>query len=912
MKKFFLLTSTSYFFLICHSQNVGIGTSSPQNKLHVAGGFRLDTLTSVGGAGLMTHDGNGVVYGIKFTGSSGDVLRGDGTFGAGASTTSWSLTGNAGTDPSTNFIGTTDAQPLFFKVNNSLAGHIDLASNNTAFGLGSLPSGTTGVTNAAFGFNALSANTTGYANTAQGHGALIVNTTGNQNTAVGTSALSRNTIGTQNTAVGVTALFSNYTGSNNTAIGFGADVTTDGLVNATAVGYNAKVGQSNSLVLGNGANVGIGTSSPQSMLHLTGSFRMDTVSNGADSGILRHDKNGVVYSLKFTGVATDVLRGDGTFGSGGSGAVGWLLSGNSGTNPASQFLGTSDAEPLLFRVNNITAGQIQLSNTNTGFGLGTLANATGNFNTAVGNYALYSNTTGDGNTSVGEGSMYSNTTGRWNTAHGDDALYSNTTGGSNTGIGNSALYANTTGNSNTATGTGALLWNTTGSSNTSVGTDALRNNTTASGNTASGFESLYSNNTGSGNTATGYSSLKSNTTGNTNTANGYTALYSNTTGYNNVGVGYTTLYSNTSGYSNTATGYSALHSNTTGYLNTANGYFALNSNTTGTYNSALGNGALTANTTGSYNVATGASALGSSTTGLYNTADGYQAAASNTTAWYNTAIGVHALYSNSTSHYNTAVGANALYYNTEYYNTAVGFGTLFNTTASQYNTAIGSQAGSNYNNGYNNVFVGANADVNGNDYYDVIAIGQGTTCTAPEQARIGNTFITSIGGQVGWTTFSDARYKKNIKEDVPGLAFINKLRPVTYNLDATALDNFLHRNQSKDKQMDGNAKARLDKALKEKEQMKLTGFVAQEVEKSAKELGFDFSGVDAPKNSNDVYGLRYSDFVVPLVKAMQEQQKIIEDQNEKIDTQQQQIVQQQQQIDLLIKDMSALKAKINH
>jgi len=49
-----------------------------------------------------------------------------------------------------------------------------------------------------------------------------------------------------------------------------------------------------------------------------------------------------------------------------------------------------------------------------------------------------------------------------------------------------------------------------------------------------------------------------------------------------------------------------------------------------------------------------------------------------------------------------------------------------------------------------------------------------------------------------------------------------------------------------------------------------TGFVAQEVEQAAKELNYEFSGVDAPKNENDVYGLRYAEFVVPLVKAVQE------------------------------------------
>ncbi len=48
----------------------------------------------------------------------------------------------------------------------------------------------------------------------------------------------------------------------NTAIGRYADVSTGNLTNATAIGANAEVSRSNSLVLGSGANVGIGTSSP--------------------------------------------------------------------------------------------------------------------------------------------------------------------------------------------------------------------------------------------------------------------------------------------------------------------------------------------------------------------------------------------------------------------------------------------------------------------------------------------------------------------------------------------------------------------------------------------------------------------------------------------------------------------------
>lgn len=69
-----------------------------------------------------------------------------------------------------------------------------------------------------------------------------------------------------------------------------------------------------------------------------------------------------------------------------------------------------------------------------------------------------------------------------------------------------------------------------------------------------------------------------------------------------------------------------------------------------------------------------------------------------------------------------------------------------------------------------------------------------------------------------------------------------------------------------------------------KGEMLQTGFIAQEVEESANSLGFDFSGVDKPKNENDYYGLRYAEFTVPLVKAVQEQQKIIEEQQTQIDS----------------------------
>ena len=55
-----------------------------------------------------------------------------------------------------------------------------------------------------------------------------------------------------------------------------------------------------------------------------------------------------------------------------------------------------------------------------------------------------------------------------------------------------------------------------------------------------------------------------------------------------------------------------------------------------------------------------------------------------------------------------------------------------------------------------------------------------------------------------------------------------------------------------------------------------TGFIAQEVEKAADETGFNFDAVKRPQNDKDHYSLSYEEFVVPLVKAVQEQQRIID------------------------------------
>ncbi len=417
----------------------------------------------------------------------------------------------------------------------------------------------------------------------------------------------------------------------------------------------------------------------------------------------------------------------------------------------------------------------------------------------------------------------------------------------------------------------AGLYNT-GILNAGFGKGALLNNTSGTDNSAFGANSLYSNTTGYSNTALGIRALFNNTLGYNNTATGVNSLFSNTDGYNNTATGVNSLYSNTTGYANSAFGLNSLYSNSSGYFNTAIGQSSLNSNTTGAYNTATGYNSLFYNTTGLFNTANGDSTLQNNSTGIYNSAFGSISLYSNTTGNYNCGFGPLSLYSNTVGNDNTAFGSFALRYNnTGNDNSAFGNGALTNNTSGINNVAIGKNALFYNTTGSNNTVVGNSAYIVGDNFSNSTAIGFQTYISASNQIRIGNFGVSSIGGVVGWTTLSDKKFKKEIKSNVPGLDFIKKLRPVTYYLDIDEM--------SKYQKLPDSLQIKKNKTLKGNTLQ--TGFIAQEVEKAALESNYDFSGVDKPKSENDYYGLRYAEFVVPLVKSVQELEIIIEEEKKK-------------------------------
>ena len=198
---------------------------------------------------------------------------------------------------------------------------------------------------------------------------------------------------------------------------------------------------------------------------------------------------------------------------------------------------------------------------------------------------------------------------------------------------------------------------------------------------------------------------------------------------------------------------------------------------------------------------------------------------------------------------------------------AVGFKTLELTSTGNNNVAVGNNAFRTNQSGSGNTAVGTGADVSAAGLSNATALGFGAIVNASNKVRIGNASVTVIEGQVPFTTPSDGRFKFNVREDVRGIDFIMLLRPVSYQFD---VKNFDHVNSA------GNIAYVNNDQYSSAELIRRTGFIAQEVEDAAVKSGFEFSGIVRPGSSDDHYGLSYETFVVPLVKAVQEQQKMIE------------------------------------
>lgn len=213
----------------------------------------------------------------------------------------------------------------------------------------------------------------------------------------------------------------------------------------------------------------------------------------------------------------------------------------------------------------------------------------------------------------------------------------------------------------------------------------------------------------------------------------------------------------------------------------------------------------------------------------------------------NTAMGVNALRINASGDRNTAIGNGSLFNTTGSNNTAVGYNSGFPATSGSGNTAIGSEALVVLSLGDNNTAVGfaaGNTATGDNN----IAIGyqaQVANGVLNNQVRMGNTAITFASMQVAWTNSSDRRWKESIKDSGLGLDFLKTLRPVSY--------------------------------IRKSDIRKRTeyGFIAQELDEALNRAG-DSNNAIISIDDNGMFGVRYNDFISITVKAVQEQQDLIE------------------------------------
>lgn len=278
-------------------------------------------------------------------------------------------------------------------------------------------------------------------------------------------------------------------------------------------------------------------------------------------------------------------------------------------------------------------------------------------------------------------------------------------------------------------------------------------------------------------------------------------------------------------------GDSAGYNNSLGYTNSFLGFNAGKLNEVGSQNTFVGAETGLNNFDGHMNTFVGRRAGYSNTMAVENTFIGAYAGQSTTEGNHNSFMGVTTGASNTTGEENTFLGAHAGYYNVD----------------GSMNTFVGNFAGVDNGSGNFNTIVGFEANVATPALTNVNLFGYGAIGTSDNSVVIGNTAITSIGGQVGWSTLSDGRFKSNVQANDLGLAFIKSLQTVSYNY-----------------------------TFKEQQGNRYYGLIAQDVERTLNELGADFSGLVRPKNEQDHYAIRYAEFVVPLIKAVQEQDETIE------------------------------------
>jgi len=357
--------------------------------------------------------------------------------------------------------------------------------------------------------------------------------------------------------------------------------------------------------------LGIGTSSPDQQLELTGNLRLPPTTT--TTGTIYSGTIPILHNFGSYNNFLGQYCGNMTL----SGAIANSAIGDSALNGI-----TSGDKNLAFGQGALKSLTSSTGNIAIGYGAGRSITDASGYNTIIGFQAGIQNTT-DRNTFLGCETGFMNTTGHYNAFIGHQAGYKNTISNNCVAIGYRALFNQTGRQDNTEVNNVAIGFealynnnptaNNNGGKNVAIGSGALRSNTTGMKNTAIGYGSSFMNTYGEDNTSLGYSALYNNTgEGFGNTAIGSQSLFTNSSGWENAGFGKSSLYNNFAGSSNTAVGAAALYNNYNGDNNTAIGAGAHFTNTNGSNNTVIGHQADVAYNNLGNVVVIGQGAIGSS------------------------------------------------------------------------------------------------------------------------------------------------------------------------------------------------------------------------------------------------------------------------------------------------------------
>jgi hypothetical protein len=455
--------------------------------------------------------------------------------------------------------------------------------------------------------------------------------------------------------------------------------------------------------------------------------------------------------------------------------------------------------------------------------------------------------------------------GLYNSTLGFKAGKSLTSGGSNVFIGNQSGQANEIGSSN------VFLGYFSGNKNL------------ASYNTFLGYQAGMNNEVGTYNAFIGYNAGLSNTGGSNNVYIGNNAGFANINGFSNVFIGDGAGREGTESSSNVFVGYqSGYNTNGSGSHNVFLGHLSGFSNTTGWSNNFIGQGAGFSNTTGTNNIFIGNDAGRSNTSSSGNTYIGRNAGF-NATEYGNIMIGIQAGEFITTGTNNVIMGISAAYQKTAGTNNVI-LGSSANLLGGNgnENTIIGSLAGREAS-GSGNVFIGYEAGYfeGGNNklyisnsstsmpllYGDFFPANRMLVVSgnAMHNSNNRNFFVNgTAGGTSSWYEESDGRLKQNVLPITNALTKVLALRGVSFQWNDVAN----HEAGTK------------------------IGFIAQEVKEVVPEV---VSG------SNDTkFSMQYAPLTAILVEAIKDQNKTIVSQEAAIKMLEQQVNELKTKMDELL------------